>query len=130
MTCFGQIVSSEEIQKMPIREISNTIPDSNYRTINSDTIVEGEIGQICLFRSNNSGHGAPSQIGSFTIHDSVNQNEVQVIFIDNSKVENLKNGEVVSLELTKYDPKDSDFSGISHLSCNIIKRSVLICKLK
>lgn len=112
---FAQSDSSfvSTIKQLPIHEMRLMTPDSNFTTVNNDSIIIGEIVEICKSQYNIAGQTV-GVIKLLTNNSNVN---FQVLFFDNLLITDLEIGANVNFEIQPYSPNNEDLNKTMGVCC-------------
>ncbi|NOQ73139.1 MAG: hypothetical protein GQ574_14125 [Crocinitomix sp.] len=112
---FGQsdsiLVSNGK--ERPIEDIRLMTPDSNFTTIAHDSIVSGEIIEIC--RSSFTIFG--QIVGLIQLQTEFVKKPFQILLLDNQFISGLEIGKTVSLKIAPYKPDNKELNKSTGLCC-------------
>lgn len=114
----GNFISQEDLAKLTKREVRNALPDSDYTTSKQDTLLFGQVLEVCVPIWMHFGGGSA---GVIKIRPSKSDSVYQIIFTMDDSIQDLIIGQTLEFEVEPYSPEDSDFDEIG-LSCMAIKR--------
>ncbi len=119
-------INREDYKRLQLKEIANSIPDSNFKTVKKDSVLTGTIMDICNM-SWSHWYGV-TEIGVIKIKKSSPEVFFYVLYSENELVANLKINQEVKLHVKPLIKKDKKFSP-GQITCMTIRDGV-ICVLK
>ncbi|MFT5822644.1 MAG: hypothetical protein ACI8ZM_003900 [Crocinitomix sp.] len=100
-------------KELPIEDIRLMTPDTNFTTIENDSIVNGEIIEIC--RSSFTIFG--QLVGLIQLQTESMNKPFQILILDNQFISELEIGKTVSLKISPYNPGNKDLNQSTGLCC-------------
>lgn len=106
-----------DIKDLDPSELRMKLPDSNFTTSIRDTVIRGEILEIC---NGSYAHPAGFVLGVLKVKSSKSDTIYQIVVQKNNQIEGLEIGQQIRAFVKPYHPKDAALNKTTGLACSAI----------